>query len=106
MNERKRIYSILTAIGAKSNQLGAFLWSEGLLIVTAGGIIGISFGMLIAQILVKVLEGVFDPPPEFLQIPWGYLLILILTGIAFMIIVVLGMIRYSSKDISQSLRNL
>jgi putative ABC transport system permease protein len=106
MNERKRIYSILTAIGAKSNQLGAFLWSEGLLILTAGGIIGLSFGMMIAQILVKVLEGVFDPPPEFLQIPWGYLLILILTGIAFMIIVVLGMIRYSSKDISQSLRNL
>jgi putative ABC transport system permease protein len=23
--------------------------------------------------LVKVLTGVFDPPPDFLTIPWGYL---------------------------------
>ncbi|WP_027417091.1 ABC transporter permease [Aneurinibacillus terranovensis] len=106
MNERRRIYSILTAIGAKRNQLGAFLWSEGLLILTVGGVIGLGFGMLIAQILVKVLEGVFDPPPEFLNIPWGYLVILIVTGIAFMIVVILGMINYSRKDISQSLRNL
>lgn len=23
--------------------------------------------------LVKVLTGVFDPPPDFLSVPWGYL---------------------------------
>jgi putative ABC transport system permease protein len=106
MNERKRIYAILTAIGAKTNQLGAFLWSEGLLILTTGGVIGIAFGMLIAEILVKVLAGVFDPPPEFLQIPWGYLLTLVVTGIVLMIVVVLGMIKYVRKNISQSLRTL
>ncbi|WCK52549.1 ABC transporter permease [Aneurinibacillus sp. Ricciae_BoGa-3] len=106
MNERRRIYSILTAIGAKRDQLGAFLWSEGLLVLIGGGVIGLSFGMLIAELLVKVLNGVFDPPPEFLQIPWGYLLTLIVTGFLFMIIVVLGMIKYSRQGLSQSLRSL
>jgi putative ABC transport system permease protein len=106
MNERRRIYSILTAIGAKRDQLGAFLWSEGLLVLIGGGVIGLGFGTLIAQLLVKVLDGVFDPPPEFLQIPWGYLLGLVVTGLFFMIVVVVGMIKYSRKGISQSLRNL
>ena len=27
----------------------------------------------ISDMLVKVLTGVFDPPPDFLSIPWGYL---------------------------------
>lgn len=30
MAERRRTFAILTALGAKSNQLGVFLWSEGL----------------------------------------------------------------------------
>jgi len=34
----------------------------------------IGFG--VAQMLVKVLTGVFDPPPEFLYVPWTYLVLL------------------------------
>ena len=34
--------------------------------------------------LVKVLTGVFDPPPDVLAVPWGYLggLLLLTTGAA------------------------
>ena len=42
----------------------------------AGG--GLILGGVIAAVLsvtlVDVLTGVFDPPPDFLSIPWGYLL--------------------------------
>jgi putative ABC transport system permease protein len=74
--ERRRIFAILAALGAKNDQLGAFLWSEGLLILLGGGAIGVVLGFGVAQMLVKVLTGVFDPPPEVLAVPWSYLVIL------------------------------
>ena len=40
----------------------------------AGGLLlGTLSGALLTQMLVKVLTGVFDPPPSGLSIPWGYL---------------------------------
>ena len=32
--------------------------------------------------LVKVLTGVFDPPPDALAVPWGYLAALAAVGVA------------------------
>jgi putative ABC transport system permease protein len=35
--------------------------------------------------LVKVLTGVFDPPPDYLSVPWGYLitvLVIVLAAVA------------------------
>lgn len=106
MNERSRLYSILTALGAKQNQLGAFLWSEGIFIIASGSLIGLGFGFVISELLVKVLKGVFDPPPQFLHVPWTYIALLIIIGMLSMIIVIVAMIRHSFKNISQSLRNL
>jgi ABC-type multidrug transport system fused ATPase/permease subunit len=37
---------------------------------------GILIGFGVAQMLVKVLTGVFDPPPDFLYVPWTYLMLL------------------------------
>ena len=34
---------------------------------------GAAVGWLLSQVLVKVLSGVFDPPPATLTIPWVYL---------------------------------
>ncbi len=87
MAEKRRTFVILSALGAKSHQLGAFLWSEGLSILIGGGIMGVFIGFGVAQMLVKVLTGVFDPPPDFLSIPWTYLLLLavaasVSTGVA------------------------
>jgi putative ABC transport system permease protein len=78
--ERRRDFALLAAMGAKSRQLGAFLWTEGLIILVAGLVLGFLTGFAIAQMLVKVLTGVFDPPPQVLAVPWVYLIVLIVAG--------------------------
>ncbi len=75
-NDRTRTFAILRAIGAKPAQLGAFYWSEGALVILGGSVLGLFSGTIIAWMLVKLLTGVFDPPPEALVIPWGYLALL------------------------------
>jgi len=75
--ERRRPFAILAAIGAKPRQLAAFLWSEGLLILVGGMTFGLLSGLLTAWMLVKLLTGVFDPPPEALSIPWLYLAVML-----------------------------
>lgn len=104
--ERRRNFAILEALGAKSNQLGAFIWSEGLLILVGGGVIGTLLGFGIAQILVKVLTGVFDPPPEHLYIPWGYMAALAAAAIVSTVIAILGMKIISRRPVVEELRNL
>jgi putative ABC transport system permease protein len=106
LTERRRNFAILDALGAKSSQLGAFIWSEGLLMLVGGGTIGTILGFGIAQILVKVLTGVFDPPPEHLYIPWGYMGLLGAAAIVSTVIVVFGMKVISRRPVVEELRNL
>ncbi|HEV7386996.1 MAG TPA: ABC transporter permease, partial [Gemmatimonadaceae bacterium] len=80
MIERRRDFALLAAMGATPRQLGAFLWTEALIILGAGIVLGFATGFAIAKILVKVLTGVFDPAPEALSIPWSYLVVLIVAG--------------------------
>ncbi|WP_254634189.1 ABC transporter permease [Mesorhizobium sp. GbtcB19] len=75
--ERRRAFAILDAIGAKPPQLDAFLWSEGLVIIVGGLVFGLFSGALTAWMLVKLLTGVFDPPPQALSVPWLYLAIML-----------------------------
>ena len=76
LSERRRSFAVLSALGAKRQHLAAFMWSEAVTILIGGGLVGICLGWLVAFALVKVLGGVFDPPPEALSIPWAYLLLL------------------------------
>ena len=73
--ERHRTFAILAALGASASQLGAFLRSEAALVAVAGLAFGTATGLAIAWMLVALLAGVFDPPPEALTIPFGYLAI-------------------------------
>jgi len=54
--------------------------------VTLTGLaLGIALAGTIAWMLVKVLTGVFDPPPDALAVPWTYLGVLValtLAGVA------------------------
>ncbi|MFY4777076.1 FtsX-like permease family protein [Metabacillus sp. RGM 3146] len=104
LNERRRTFAILSALGAKQNQLGAFLWSEGVMVLIPGGIIGTLLGFGIAQMLVKMLKGVFDPPPETLFIPWGYLWCLMIFATISMVIGVVSSIYISQKQVTEDLR--
>jgi putative ABC transport system permease protein len=104
--ERRRTFALLTALGAKRNQLGAFLWSEGVVIQVIGGLIGIVLGFGLAQMLVTILTGVFDPPPELLSIPWLYLVLLTTAALVSMIVAVLSTQFVSRRPVVEALRDL
>jgi putative ABC transport system permease protein len=71
--ERRRTYAIAVALGARRRQLRGFVWGESAF-VTAGGLgLGAAVAAGISLLLLKVLTGVFDPPPAAPAIPWGYL---------------------------------
>jgi putative ABC transport system permease protein len=80
--ERRRSFTILSALGARPAQLGGFLWSEGLFVIVSGAVMGLATGAGIAGVLVAILAGVFDPPPETLSVPWAYLTMTAVTGMA------------------------
>jgi len=106
LTERRRNFTILEALGASSRQLDAFIWSESLLILIGGGVIGTLLGFGIAQIMVKVLTGVFDPPPEHLYIPWSYMSVLAAAAIASTFLAIWLMKNISHRPVVEELRNL
>jgi putative ABC transport system permease protein len=71
--ERRRSYAILTALGARPRQLGAFVWSEAAYVLGVGLGVGAALGAVLSHVLVRILTGVFDPPPAALSVPWAYL---------------------------------
>jgi putative ABC transport system permease protein len=103
--ERRRPFAILGAIGAKPAQLAAFLWSEGLVIIVGGLVFGLISGTLTAWMLVKLLTGVFDPPPEALSVPWLYLVIVLGLVVASVAAAVRSA-RQSSAFVAEQLRDL
>jgi putative ABC transport system permease protein len=72
-HERRRSFAIAGALGAKSRQLGAFVWGESAFVTIGGLALGTILAVGITDMLIKVLTGVFDPPPDQLSIPWTYL---------------------------------
>jgi putative ABC transport system permease protein len=71
--ERRRTMALASALGANGRQLGGFVWGESAFVAFAGIALGAVTAIAIANLLVKVLTGVFDPPPDVLAVPWGYL---------------------------------
>ncbi|CAN5582532.1 hypothetical protein BH20ACT18_BH20ACT18_05500 [soil metagenome] len=69
-HERRRTFAIAGALGAKGRQLGGFVWGEALFVTAGGLILGTVVAVVISDVLVKVLSGVFDPPPDALSVPW------------------------------------
>jgi putative ABC transport system permease protein len=104
--ERRRDFALLAAMGAKGRQLGSFLWIEGLIILVAGIALGFLTGFAIAQMLVKLLTGVFDPAPQSLSIPWTYLSVLILAGVLSTGIAVVLAQRLSQRRALEELRTI
>ena len=72
--ERRRTFAIASALGARPRQLGGFVWGESIFVTGGGLILGAAMAAALSTTLVDVLTGVFDPPPDFLSIPWGYLI--------------------------------
>ncbi|MHB8652862.1 MAG: FtsX-like permease family protein [Terriglobia bacterium] len=104
--ERRRDFALLAAMGAKGRQLGSFLWTEGLIILSSGIVLGFAAGFALAKMLVKVLTGVFDPPPQALSIPWLYLLVLIVAGCLSTVLAVKIAQNIAQRRAIQALRTI
>jgi putative ABC transport system permease protein len=74
--ERRRELATMATLGASLGEIAAFLWSEAALVLAAALILAAGLGWLLAQMLVAMLQHVFDPPPEALAIPWTSLAVL------------------------------
>jgi putative ABC transport system permease protein len=102
--ERRRSFTILSALGATPRQIGAFLWAEGLFIVLGGAIMGIVVGFGVAYALVALMSGVFDPPPEELSVPWLYVTVALVTALVCGSIAIAGTLALSKKPDLEALR--
>ncbi|MFJ9034324.1 FtsX-like permease family protein [Streptomyces sp. NPDC102274] len=71
--ERRRTLALASVLGARGRQLSGFVWSEAALVAVSGLAAGTALGWALSRMLVKVLSGVFDPPPSQIAVPWAYL---------------------------------
>jgi len=104
--ERRRALVLLAALGASPRQRGRFLATEARAVVVAGVLGGTVIGATIAYLLVKVLTGIFDPPPASATVPWAYLVTLVGLVAAVTVLVVAGVGRVVSRAGPSELRDL
>lgn len=80
--ERRHELATMAALGASLREIGGFLWSEAALVLGAGLALAAGLGFLLAEMLVAMLQHVFDPPPDHLAVPWLFLGELVAAAIA------------------------
>ncbi|WP_427896161.1 ABC transporter permease [Kribbella sp. GL6] len=104
--ERRRTFAIATVLGARRAQLRGLVLSEALA-VTIGGLAG---GALVAWglsgMLIKVLTGVFDPPPSTAAVPWPYLSATLVVAVAAIAVGALASAQRSTRPAVEELREL
>jgi putative ABC transport system permease protein len=74
--ERRQELATMSALGASLRRAAAFLWSEAALVLAFSLALAALLGWLLAEMLVAMLQHVFDPPPDHLAVPWTFLLCL------------------------------
>ncbi|MFF0269861.1 FtsX-like permease family protein [Kribbella sp. NPDC004536] len=104
--ERRRAFAIATVLGARRWQLRGLVLGEALA-VTIGGLTGgalMAWGL--AGMLIKVLTGVFDPPPSAAAVPWPYLSATVVVAVAAIAVGALASARSSARPAVEELREL
>ena len=104
--ERRRALVLLGALGATARQRGRFLAAEAWAMVVAGVTGGALIGVTVAYLLIKVLTGIFDPPPARATVPWDYLTLLGALVVGVTVLVVAGVGRLVARAGPQELRDL
>ncbi|MFE5034865.1 FtsX-like permease family protein [Streptomyces sp. NPDC056683] len=104
--ERRRTFAIATVLGAQPRHLRGMVLSEALLLAVAGLAGGALIGWALSEMLVKVLTGVFDPPPAALSIPGAYLALTGAAAVAAILAAALNGIRGSHRPAVEELRDL
>jgi len=68
--ERRRTFALTRVLGATSRQLRGLVSSETAVVTVFGLVGGAVAGWALSRMLVAVLNGVFDPPPSTIAVPW------------------------------------
>ena len=71
--ERRQELATMAAVGASLRRTASFVWSEALLVLGAAMVLAMVLGLLLSEMLVAMLQHVFDPPPDHLALPWAFL---------------------------------
>ncbi len=104
--ERRRMFAIAAALGARTRQLASFVWAEAIFVTLGGAVLGILAGWGLSFIIVKILTGVFDPPPPPLFTPWGYLVALAAVTAIAVVAAGASVIRSASDPAMEIIRDL
>ncbi|MGW3630323.1 FtsX-like permease family protein [Streptomyces sp. NPDC005122] len=104
--ERRRTFAVATVLGARRRQLRGMVLTEALLLTTAGLAGGALIGWAVSDMLVKVLTGVFDPPPTAPAVPGGYLALTGLAAAAAVLAAALNGVRGAARPAVEELRDL
>lgn len=104
--QRRRSVAALAVLGASVRQRASFLWTEARWIVTAGVVGGTATGLLVAYLLVKVLNGIFDPPPEQPAIPVVFVTVSLAAVVGSAMLAALASARWSGRVTAAELRDL
>jgi putative ABC transport system permease protein len=81
VSERRHEFATMAALGASLRDIGAFVRSEAVAVLAAALALAAVLGWLLAEMLIAMLQHVFDPPPDHLAIPWGFLGLLALAAV-------------------------
>jgi putative ABC transport system permease protein len=104
--QRRRALVILAALGATARQRGQFLAAEARVILIAGLVGGAAITAGVAAMLVKVMTGIFDPPPDHPSIPWSYFGLLLACVVVTALTVVSAVGRWAGRAGPRELRDL
>ncbi len=103
-SERAHTNAILLSLGASRTEIRFFLWGEALILLGMGLALGAPIGVAAASMLVRLLNGVFDPPPDVLTYPWPYLSLVLAGAIAATVIAVYAQAHWSKEWAARELR--
>ena len=106
LTERRRSMAIVSALGASRRQLRRLSVGEPAFVVAIGLVVGAVVGGALSYLLVKILTGVFDPPPAQLAWPWLYLALAALGTVTAVVGAAVGVGRHVASHARDQLREL
>jgi putative ABC transport system permease protein len=75
-------------------------------VLVLGTLCGLAAGAGLSYLLVKVLTGVFDPPPSSLAVPWGYLVAVVACTTAAVLLAAVLVIEQARRQARDLLRTV
>lgn len=104
--ERRRTFAIATVLGARRAQLRGLVMSEALAVLLGGVIGGALIAWALSGMLIKVLTGVFDPPPSAAAVPWPYLTVTAVVAVGAIVPSAAASAHGSTRPAVEELRDL